>query len=123
MLKQHKKKNYAKITFTILHTYLCKLAQGVVSTTVNCLRHHLYTYTIIYLKYINHKNVSIFYCTTTVRVINPNQSLYCLRHGACNHCSRDCRNKLEGHQDDATFENRMGGEIREIVQISRISNS
>ena len=45
---------------------------------------------------------------------NPNQRFYCWRHGACNHPSRECRNKSEGHQDEATFENRMGGSTRNI---------
>ena len=46
---------------------------------------------------------------------NPNQQLYHWRHGACNHRSKDCRDKGEGHQDDATFENRMGGSTKNIV--------
>ena len=46
---------------------------------------------------------------------NPNQRFYCWRHGACNHKSRDCRDKAEGHQDDATFANRMGGSTKNIV--------
>ena len=45
---------------------------------------------------------------------NPNQQLYCWRHGACNHRSKDCRDKGEGHQDDATFENHMGGSTKNI---------
>ena len=34
---------------------------------------------------------------------------YCWTHGAGNHKSCDCRNKKEGHKDNATFDNRMGG--------------
>ena len=34
---------------------------------------------------------------------------YCWTHGAGNHKSADCRNKKEGHQDNATFTNRMKG--------------
>ena len=34
---------------------------------------------------------------------------YCWTHGAGNHKSCDCRNKKPGHQNNATFENRMGG--------------
>ena len=34
---------------------------------------------------------------------------YCWTHGAGNHTSTDCRNKKEGHKDNATFSNRMGG--------------
>ena len=36
-------------------------------------------------------------------------SLYCWSHGLCNHRSNQCRNKKEGHQDKATFGNRMDG--------------
>ena len=38
-----------------------------------------------------------------------NLTHYCWTHGAGNHKSSDCRNKKEGHQDDATLKNRMGG--------------
>ena len=34
---------------------------------------------------------------------------YCWTHGAGNHASKDCRNKKEGHKDNATFDNRMNG--------------
>ena len=34
---------------------------------------------------------------------------YCSSCGACGHKSKDCRNKGPGHQDKATFENRMNG--------------
>ena len=34
---------------------------------------------------------------------------YCWTHGACAHSSKDCRSKADGHQDEATFQNRMGG--------------
>ena len=34
---------------------------------------------------------------------------YCWTHGACGHPSNKCRNKKPGHQDNATFENRMNG--------------
>ena len=33
---------------------------------------------------------------------------YCWTHGACAHTSTECKNKKTGHQDAATFENRMG---------------
>ena len=46
---------------------------------------------------------------------NPNQRHYCWRHGACNHPSRECRDKGEGHQDEATFQNRMGGSTKNII--------
>ena len=34
---------------------------------------------------------------------------YCWSHGCCGHWGRHCRNKKEGHRDDATFRNRKGG--------------
>ena len=34
---------------------------------------------------------------------------YCWTHGCCNHWGRHCNNKKNGHQDAATFANRMGG--------------
>ena len=37
---------------------------------------------------------------------------YCWTHGACAHLSKDCRSKADGHQDDATFQDRMGGSTR-----------
>ena len=40
---------------------------------------------------------------------NPNQHLHSWRYGACNHQSKNCQNKAEAHQDDSTFENRIGG--------------
>ena len=45
---------------------------------------------------------------------NPNQQKYCHTHGACNHHSRDCRSKADGHNDDATFNNRLSGSTRNI---------
>ena len=49
------------------------------------------------------------------RTRNPNQRFYCWKHGACNHKSKDCRDKTPEHQDDATFENRMGGSTKNII--------
>ena len=34
---------------------------------------------------------------------------YCWTHGASNHKSKNCRTKAQGHQDLATFEDKMGG--------------
>jgi len=45
---------------------------------------------------------------------NPNQCKYCWTHGLCNHYGRDCRTKADGHQDNATKENRMDGSMRNI---------
>ncbi len=36
-------------------------------------------------------------------------NMYCWTHGGCGHLGVGCRNKAEGHQDAATFENKMGG--------------
>ena len=34
---------------------------------------------------------------------------YCWTHGACAHDSAHCTAKANGHQDSATFENKLGG--------------
>ncbi|GFH54654.1 hypothetical protein CTEN210_11130 [Chaetoceros tenuissimus] len=44
---------------------------------------------------------------------------YCWTHGACNHKSAECRNKAEGHKDEATKNNRMGGSTNFISRLSR----
>lgn len=36
-------------------------------------------------------------------------SKYFWTHGAWNHLSNDCKFKASGHQDNVTFQNRMGG--------------
>ena len=36
-------------------------------------------------------------------------SKYCWSCGAWNHLSKDCKRKKDGHQDDATFKNKKGG--------------
>ena len=41
---------------------------------------------------------------------------YCWTHGASAHSSKDCRNKKPGHQDAATFDNRLGGSTAYINQ-------
>ena len=38
-----------------------------------------------------------------------NISHYCWSHGACAHPSSECKSKQSGHQDSATFDNKMGG--------------
>ena len=48
--------------------------------------------------------------TTTVRT--PRRKFYCWTHGGCNHKSSECRNKKEGHQDDATFNDKKGGSTK-----------
>ena len=46
---------------------------------------------------------------------NLNQQLYCWRHGAYNHSSKDCRDKGECHQDDTTFEIYMGRSTKNMI--------
>jgi hypothetical protein len=41
-----------------------------------------------------------------------NSSIYCWSHGGCGHSSADCLERLNGHQNNATFENKMGGNTR-----------
>ena len=45
------------------------------------------------------------------RCHRTNISFYCWSHGACAHPSPECKNKRPGHQDAATFENKMGGSV------------
>ena len=48
--------------------------------------------------------------------INPKTGLpwkrYCWTCGCCTHWSKNCTIKAPGHQDQATFKNRMGGSNR-----------
>ena len=37
---------------------------------------------------------------------------YCWSHGRCGHKGVDCRNKKNGHQDNATFANKMDGSTK-----------
>ena len=37
---------------------------------------------------------------------------YCWSHGRCNHQSKDCRNKKEGHKDNATLKDKKGGSTK-----------
>ena len=46
---------------------------------------------------------------------------YCWTHGACYHPGHKCRNKATGHQDNATFQNRMGGSIKNVRGIPQQS--
>lgn len=50
----------------------------------------------------------------TDKGLNRNYSKYCWTHGGCNHESKDCRKKSPGHQDMATWNNRMNGSERNI---------
>ena len=40
---------------------------------------------------------------------------YCWTHGWCAHSSMDCKSKAEGHKDEATVENKMGGSTKNCV--------
>ena len=55
-----------------------------------------------------------------MNVRNPrrpnNNKWYCWSHGMCGHKSAVCRNKKDGHKDEATKENRMGGSNRGCVR-------
>ena len=39
---------------------------------------------------------------------------YCWTHGACDHWGRNCRNKAQGHRDEANFNNTMGGNMNNV---------
>ena len=42
----------------------------------------------------------------------------CWAHGACSHISKNCKFKMEGHQDDATFKDRKGGSTYRCMMAS-----
>ncbi len=43
-----------------------------------------------------------------------NQRFYCWTHGLCNHLGTACRNPADGHQAQATLENRMNGSNKNL---------
>ena len=45
---------------------------------------------------------------------NQSELKYCWTHGLCIHNGKECKNPMQGHQSDATLENRMGGNTRNI---------
>ena len=47
---------------------------------------------------------------------NQFQSKYCWTHGLCHHHSKDCRTKADGHKDNATLDNRIGGSSKNIAE-------
>ena len=49
---------------------------------------------------------------TTNPVRTPRRKFYCWTHGGCNHQSSECRNKKDGHQDNATFRDKKGGSTK-----------
>ena len=44
---------------------------------------------------------------------------YCWTHGCGNHWSNRCRNPKPGHQNDATFKNRMGGSNKGCLPVKK----
>ena len=44
----------------------------------------------------------------------PRERKYCWTHGLCSHNGRECRYPAQGHQAEATLENRMGGNTNNI---------
>ncbi len=47
---------------------------------------------------------------------NQYQSKYCWTHGLCHHHSKDCRMKANGHKNEATVDNRMGGSSKNLTE-------
>ena len=45
---------------------------------------------------------------------NQRELKYCWTHGLCSHNGRECNNPMQGHQPEATLENRMGGNMRNV---------
>ena len=58
---------------------------------------------------INKKPPSFNNTTKPKNFIRNHVDHYCWTHGVCGHDSKDCRNKKPGHQDSATFDNKLGG--------------
>ena len=40
---------------------------------------------------------------------------YCWTHGLVSYFGRDCKSKADGHQDNASFKNRMGGSTKGVL--------
>jgi hypothetical protein len=59
----------------------------------------------------------------TQRNTRPNSTrlprAYCWSHGSCAHASKDCRAPREGHQPNATLNNKMGGSTKGIQPPTR----
>ena len=43
---------------------------------------------------------------------------YCWTHGCCTHWDRHCKAKKAGHQDAATFKERMGGSNKGCLPVT-----
>ena len=41
-----------------------------------------------------------------------NSGKYCWTNGSCGHNGTNCRNKSDGHKNDATFQNKQGGSTK-----------
>jgi len=52
-----------------------------------------------------------------------NTNYYCWSHGACAHSSDQCKSKRPGHQDAATFTNKMGGSTAYCPSTTSSNNS
>ena len=53
-------------------------------------------------------------CVTALNKPTHSYTKYCWTHGGCNHSSSECRKKATGHQDTASWTNRMGGSDRNV---------
>ena len=61
---------------------------------------------------MNMQNKTPMQKTPTKRIV----SHYCWTYGACGHPSNLCRNQKQGHQDKATFQDKMGGSVSMTVE-------
>jgi len=53
-------------------------------------------------------------CVSALNKPTRTYTKYCWTHGGCNHSSSECRKKATGHQDTASWTNRMGGSDRNV---------
>mmetsp|Transcript_22015 Transcript_22015/g.30951 ORF Transcript_22015/g.30951 Transcript_22015/m.30951 type:complete len:127 (+) Transcript_22015:124-504(+) len=71
---------------------------------------------------ISHSTTSTPYSPTN-DTINPNTGKpwkrYCWSCGYTTHKGKDCPNKKEGHHDEASFKNRMGGSNKDCYPIKK----
>eukprot|EP00957_Ditylum_brightwellii_P130158 9928383-Ditylum_brightwellii.AAC.1 len=42
----------------------------------------------------------------------PNTNKYCWTHGGCNYFGSNCKYPVQGHQNNATFQNKIGGSTK-----------
>eukprot|EP00957_Ditylum_brightwellii_P096818 7373419-Ditylum_brightwellii.AAC.1 len=50
-----------------------------------------------------------------VQQYNPNSHKYCWTHGGCNHWGPECWRPTNGHQQGASFQNKIGGSVKNCV--------